>query len=248
MVQGVGFRPFVYRLARANDLNGWVLNAEEGVEIHLEGEKGRVQSFLDELRTQPATGGCRSLKSPLSRAEPGGYTEFTIRESTGDRRPTVRISPDLPVCENCLSELFDPQDRRYHYPYINCTDCGPRYSVIRNLPYDRPHTTMSDWPLDAFCAARIRRSGQPPFSRAAGGVPVVRTALLFSERAMTSRAAKTQRFEKRSQFLQDGMIVAVKGLGGYHLACDAQKRRSRFGAARAKISKRKTVCADGERI
>ena len=86
-------------------------------------------------------------------AEATGFTEFTIRESTGAQQPTVRISPDLPVCEDCLRELFDPRDRRYHYPYINCTNCGPRYSVIRSLPYDRPNTTMADWPLDDYCAA-----------------------------------------------------------------------------------------------
>ena len=114
-VQGVGFRPFVYRLARANDLKGWVLNAEEGVKIHLEGEKGAVQSFLDELRTSPPQAAVVAEIS-VDPAEPGGYTEFVIEESTGARRPTVRISPDLPVCENCLSELFDPQDRRYRYP------------------------------------------------------------------------------------------------------------------------------------
>src|SRR5450432_241244 len=126
VVQGVGFRPFIYRLARAQDLKGWVLNAEKGLEIHLEGEEEPLQSFLVEMKTNSP------LAATISAVyvEPthlGGFTEFTIRESAGDLRPTTRISPDLPVCSDCLRELFDPSDRRYHYPYINCTNCGPRY-------------------------------------------------------------------------------------------------------------------------
>src|SRR5208282_2224569 len=152
IVQGVGFRPFVYRLARAKNLQGWVLNAAEGVEIHLEGNEGALQSFLAEMKSSPPQAALIS-DVRVESAEAVGFAEFTIRESTAERRPTVRISPDLPVCEQCLQELFAPHDRRRHYPYINCTNCGPRYSVIRSLPYDRRNTTMAAWPLDAHCAA-----------------------------------------------------------------------------------------------
>jgi hydrogenase maturation protein HypF len=219
VVQGVGFRPFVYRLARAHDLKGWVLNAEEGVEIHLEGEEGPLQSFLEEMKTHPP----QAAAIAEVRAEPTegiGFTEFTIRESSGVRQPTVRISPDLPVCENCLQELFDPQDHRHHYPYINCTNCGPRYSVIRSLPYDRPNTTMADWPLDEYCAAEYgdhanrRFHAQPVACFACGphyyfqsGDEVVR--------------GDEDAIRKAVHNLRSGKIVAVKGLGGYHLACDA---------------------------
>ena len=181
VVQGVGFRPFVYRLARAHELKGWVLNAEEGVEIHLEGEEGPIHSFLLEMRTQPpqaATIAGIEMETVMS----VGFTEFTIRESTTQRSPTVRISPDLPVCENCLKELFDPHNRRYLYPYINCTDCGPRYSVIQRLPYDRPNTTMAAWPLDDFCATEYENPGDRRFPRSACCVFRLRSALFLSSR------------------------------------------------------------------
>jgi len=152
VVQGVGFRPYVYRLARTNGLTGWVLNEEEGVEIHLEGEETTLRVFIEELRTQPPSAASIATFRVIP-AEPAGCTEFLILTSQRERKPTVRISPDLPVCADCLREVFDPQNRRYHYPYINCTNCGPRYTVVESLPYDRGNTTMAQWPLDSYCAA-----------------------------------------------------------------------------------------------
>lgn len=150
LIQGVGFRPFVYNLARANGLKGWVLNAEDGVEIRLEGEEESVRSFLEAMNEQPPQAALiADVQTDM--ATPSGFTEFRIRDSIAQRPPSVRISPDLPVCPHCLRELFDPQDRRYRYPYINCTNCGPRFSVIRSLPYDRPNTTMAEWVLDETC-------------------------------------------------------------------------------------------------
>src|ERR1700751_4322899 len=121
VVQGVGFRPFVYRLARANALCGWVLNQENGVEIHVEGCDASVEAFVSRLKTErPAAAEISSLE--IFRSEPAGFAEFIIRESLRSGPPSVSISPDLPVCEECLAELFDPQNRRYLYPYINCTN------------------------------------------------------------------------------------------------------------------------------
>ena len=179
VVQGVGFRPFIYRLARENDLKGWVINSEEGVEIHLEGEEEPLQSFLAEMKTQPPQA-ATIVEIRTEPAEAAGFTAFTIRDSTSHRRPTVRISPDLPVCEDCLRELFDAQDRRYLYPYINCTNCGPRYSVIRSLPYDRLNTTMAGWPLDQQCANGVSRSRQSPFSCPTRRMPRLWTCILLS--------------------------------------------------------------------
>ncbi|HEX3371198.1 MAG TPA: acylphosphatase, partial [Candidatus Acidoferrales bacterium] len=141
VVQGVGFRPFVYRLARTNGLTGWVLNEAEGVEIHLEGEETTLRVFIEELKTQPPPAASIATLRVMP-AEPAGCTEFLILTSQRRQKPTVRVSPDLPVCDECLRELFDPQNRRFHYPYINCTNCGPRYTVIESLPYDRCNTTM----------------------------------------------------------------------------------------------------------
>jgi hydrogenase maturation protein HypF len=220
VVQGVGFRPFVYRLACANGLKGWVLNAQEGVEIHLEGEAGPLQSFLAEMKTQPPQAAA-IVEVRIELVEAAGFTEFTIRESTGERQPTVRISPDLPVCENCLQELLDPQDRRYHYAYMNCTNCGPRYSVIRSLPYDRPNTTMAHWFLDAYCAAEYDNPANRRFHAQPVGCPSCGPHYLFQAGDQVVHGDE-EAIRNAVHYLRTGRIVAVKGLGGYHLACDAK--------------------------
>src|SRR3984957_2329586 len=150
IVQGVGFRPFIFRLAQANTLAGWVFNDEDGVEIHLEGATHSLDAFVASLKSG-APPAARIAAIEIQSADPSGLCDFEIRESEHFRNPTTRISPDLPVCADCLAELFDPTDRRHLYPYINCTNCGPRYSVVLALPYDRPNTTMRGWPLDEYC-------------------------------------------------------------------------------------------------
>jgi hydrogenase maturation protein HypF len=237
VVQGVGFRPFVYRLARANDLTGWVLNAEEGVRIHVEGERSRVESFLAELKVQapPAAAISEIVVEPANSSD---FAKFEIRESSGQRRPTVRISPDLPVCENCLRELFDRGDRRYLYPYINCTNCGPRYSVIRSLPYDRPNTTMADWPHDAACAAEYR----DPENRRFHAQPVACAACgprYFFQHGDSIVRGEEESIQEGVRCLKSGQILAVKGLGGYHLACDAENSEAVFALRARKFRKEK---------
>ncbi|HKD36433.1 MAG TPA: acylphosphatase, partial [Pirellulales bacterium] len=145
VVQGVGFRPFVYRLAERHCVRGWVINGEAGVEIHAEGAAGDVEEFVGGLRGSAPTA-ARVEQFLIVETEPNGVAGFQIRDSRHNARPTVRVSPDLAVCADCLLELNDPTDRRFEYPYINCTNCGPRYSIVRGLPYDRSRTTMSDWP------------------------------------------------------------------------------------------------------
>jgi hydrogenase maturation protein HypF len=220
IVQGVGFRPFVYRLASARNLNGWVVNAEEGVAIHLEGTEEAIHSFLGEMKSHPPPAAHIS-DVRVDSAAPAGFTEFVIRESAGECQPTVRISPDLPVCEECLQELFDPSDRRHHYPYINCTNCGPRYSVIRSLPYDRPNTTMAAWPLDALCAAEYTNPANRRFHAQPVACPTCGPHYFYQVGDHVTRG-DTAAIRKAVQDLRAGKIVAIKGLGGYHLACDAQ--------------------------
>ena len=221
VVQGVGFRPFVYRLACAKGLKGWVLNAEEGVEIHLEGERELVQSFLDEMKTRPPQAASIAEIS-IKAAEPCGAEAFAIRESAAKRQPTVRISPDLPVCDDCLRELFDPRDRRHLYPYINCTNCGPRYSVIRSLPYDRPNTTMADWSLEKNCAAEYDDPANRRFHAQPIACPVCGPHYFFRAGDDEVVKAGDEAIRTAVHYLRSGRIVAVKGLGGYHLACDAR--------------------------
>jgi hydrogenase maturation protein HypF len=220
VVQGVGFRPFVFRLARTHALHGWVQNGDDGVDIHIEGAGAGLDAFLRDLTAQapPAASIARVDVAPV---QPSGATDFVIRDSTGRAQPTVRIAPDLAVCDRCLAELFDTADPRFHYPYINCTDCGPRYSIILSLPYDRAATTMGPWAMDRRCAAEYH----DPASRRFHAQPVAcpdcgphyqlrRGAETVSGDADVVRAAAAR--------LCAGEILAVKGLGGYHLACDAR--------------------------
>ena len=224
VVQGVGFRPFVYRLASANKLNGWVLNAEEGVEIHLEGDEAGLEAFVRELKAHPPPAASIS-EIDVRSVEPEGLHEFTIRESQRRQRPTVRISPDLPVCDDCLREVFDPSDRRFQYPYINCTNCGPRYTVVQSLPYDRPNTTMKQWLLDDYCAAEYSDPGNRRFHAQPVACPACGPSYYLHspvEANRQSASGEANNIRRAAQLLNAGAILAVKGLGGYHLACDGR--------------------------
>ena len=220
IVQGVGFRPFVFRLARANTLAGWVFNGEEGVEIFLEGDDDRLEAFVHELRTAPPPAAQIAAIEVIA-SEPRGIRDFTIRESRREDRPTTRISPDLPICEDCLNELFDPTDKRYRYPYINCTNCGPRYTITLALPYDRRNTTMNRWPLDDFCDHQYRNPEDRRFHAQPVACPSCGPNYLLQRDGTTVRGNEAS-IREAAELLSAGKIVAVKGLGGYHLACDAR--------------------------
>jgi hydrogenase maturation protein HypF len=224
VVQGVGFRPFVYRLARSNGLTGWVLNEEEGVEIHLEGEEPTLRVFIEELKTQPPPA-ATIVTLRVMPAEPAGCTEFLILTSQRQRKPTVRVSPDLPVCDDCLRELFDPQNQRYHYPYINCTNCGPRYTVIESLPYDRCNTTMAKWRLDSYCAAEYADPANRRFHAQPVACPCCGPQYYFKQ-GNEIEGGDDEVVRVAVQRLTAGDILAIKGLGGYHLVCDAQNAKS----------------------
>jgi hydrogenase maturation protein HypF len=217
IVQGVGFRPFVFRLAQANTLAGWVFNDEDGVEIHLEGPDQSLDAFVHSLKSEapPAT---QIATIQIHSARPSGLKDFKIRTSEHAGIPTTRISPDLPVCSDCLRDLFDPQDRRYKYPYINCTNCGPRYSVILELPYDRAKTTMKTWPLDEYCAGQYT----DPTDRRFHAQPVACQECGPNYYLQTTERITEGPIAKAAELLNQGAIVAVKGIGGYHLACDAR--------------------------
>ncbi|MCC6367157.1 MAG: carbamoyltransferase HypF [Bryobacterales bacterium] len=237
IVQGVGFRPFVFRLARARSLAGWVLNGPQGVEIHVEGGEAALAEFIREVETQ-APPAARVASIEVMRAEAQGLREFTIHESSQAALPTVRITPDLPVCEACLEELFSSGQPRSGYPYINCTNCGPRYTVIQRLPYDRPNTSMSPWPMDAYCAAQY----QDPSDRRFHAQPIAchhcgphyyfsrGSEVIKEEGAAISAAVR---------LLGEGSIIAVKGIGGYHLACDAGNMQAVGGLRKRKYRKEK---------
>jgi len=220
VVQGVGFRPFVYRLARANTLAGWVRNGEEGVEIHLEGAGPSLDAFVRALKKQ-APPASSIAEIDVAPTEPVGLEEFTIGISERRERPTVRISPDLAICNECLAELFDPANPRHRYPYVNCTNCGPRYSVVLRLPYDRCNTTMKRWPLDAYCEGEYHDAGNRRFHAQPVACPACGPNYVLQERGEAVGRAEIA-VSTAAQLLRGGKIVAVKGLGGYHLACDAR--------------------------
>jgi len=230
VVQGVGFRPFVFRLAQTHALAGWVLNGEDGVEIHLEGDARALDAFAVALRADPPPAAVITSIDVTS-AQVEGFGQFTIRNSERHDRPTVRVSPDLPVCDDCLLELFDPNDARGGYAYINCTNCGPRYTIIEDLPYDRSQTTMRSWPMCARCAAQYddprdrRFHAQPVACPDCGPRYALRIATASAASADAGADADAgacaMPIRATARLLTDGRIVAIKGIGGYHLACDA---------------------------
>jgi hydrogenase maturation protein HypF len=204
VVQGVGFRPFVYGLARRHELGGFVLNDGEGVLIEAEG--GDVDRFAAELVTEaPPLALIASLSAQA--IEPLGDTDFAIVESRADGRRAL-IPPDVATCDDCLSELFDPRDRRYRYPFLNCTQCGPRFTIVRDVPYDRRTTTMAGFAMCADC----RREYEDPGDRRFHAEPICCPAC-GPQLSMPLGDAVA--------LLCDGAVLAVKGLGGYHLACNA---------------------------
>jgi hydrogenase maturation protein HypF len=224
VVQGVGFRPFLFRLAQKWGVSGWVRNGEGGVEMHVEGEPEALAAFLSEMKTHPP-GASRLTAVEVQDGPVEGHEAFWIRESRRGDRPAVHIPADLAVCAACLAELFDPGDRRHLYPYINCTECGPRYTVIEELPYDRPRTTMKAWALCPDCAREYGDPGDRRFHAQPIACPHCGPHLRLWAPGKEVRGDRAV-LEEAVRLLRQGAIVAVKGLGGYHLACDAENVRA----------------------
>ncbi len=224
VVQGVGFRPFVYRLAHARGLRGWVLNGADGVQIHVQGPVADLEAFAGELRSQAPPAASIS-DFDIRPADIEAFDTFTIRTSEHAGPPTVRISPDLAVCDACLGEMTSAADRRRAYPYINCTNCGPRFSIILGLPYDRPKTTLRGWPMCAACAAEYHDPADRRFHAQPAACPACgpHYALFQADREVRGDEASVR---EAARLLCEGKIVAVKGLGGYHVACDARNAQA----------------------
>ena len=195
-------------------------NGGDGVEIFIEGASSALDAFQGALIAE-APAAARIASTDASPAASEGLRTFEIRESTASAKPTVRIAPDSAVCDACLRELFDPADRRYRYPYINCTDCGPRYSIVRGLPYDRSLTTMAAWPMCASCAAEYHDPGDRRFHAQPVACHDCGPSYVFEEGG-GARARGDAAIALCAARLHAGAIVAIKGIGGYHLACDAE--------------------------
>ena len=219
VVQGVGFRPFVYQLARRFNLRGWVCNTSEDVRIEVEGAARDLEGFLHGLRDEaPSLAHIEDITTTAG--EPAGYETFEIRGSIAEAGKYQLVSPDIATCPDCLREIFDPADRRYHYPFTNCTCCGPRFTIIADIPYDRPNTTMKKFTMCPACQNEYDDPLDRRFHAQPNACPVCGPRLaLLDAYAKTIRCASV--IDKTADLLQDGKIVAVKGLGGFLLACDA---------------------------
>ena len=219
IVQGVGFRPFVYALAVHHHLNGWVRNTSGGVEIEISGASADIQAFCHKLRNNPPP--LARIDEILTEPMPlNGAVGFVILESQPQPGEFIPISPDMAICPDCRRELFDPSDRRYRYPFINCTNCGPRFTIIKDIPYDRPKTTMSPFPMCADCKSEYHNPLDRRFHAQPVACPECGPQVWFAAHR-EKLAEGEQAIQTARRWLREGKILAVKGLGGYHLACDA---------------------------
>ena len=223
IVQGVGFRPYIYRLADRFQLTGQILNDAQGVEIEIQGEETNTEEFLKTLLEQPPPlaliTGIQTSVIPL-RTE----SEFNIIRSSADLAKNTLISPDIASCPDCLDELFNPEDRRHFYPFINCTNCGPRYTIITDIPYDRPSTSMKRFIMCRNCQAEYDDPENRRFHAQPNACPVCGPQ--FYLRDNQGNVWKEEAVQKAISNLEQGSIVAIKGLGGFHLAVDARNTLS----------------------
>lgn len=272
IVQGVGMRPFVYREAMAHGICGWVLNAGDGVHIEAHACTEAVDGFVAAL-SEHAPAAARVERVDIADLEPSGWSTadeqgFHIVASQDQTAHTTLVSPDIATCDDCLRELFDPADRRYHYPFINCTNCGPRFTIIRSLPYDRAATSMDRFPMCPKCAAEYadpldrRFHAQPDACFDCGPHITWREAVngdacgnsSATPTVGTTREASDAIIERCVELLASGGIVAIKGLGGFHLACDAANEQAVAELRRRKRRSNKPLAvmvrslADTERL
>ena len=266
IVQGVGMRPFVYREAMAHGICGWVLNAGDGVHIEAHALADALDAFVDAL-SEHAPAAALVERVDIADLEPGGWSAadeqgFRIVASQDQTAHTTLVSPDIATCDDCLRELFDPADRRYHYPFINCTNCGPRFTIIRSLPYDRAATSMNCFPMCPECAAEYadpldrRFHAQPDACFDCGPHITWREAGedAASPAVGTTRETSDAIIDRCVELLACGSIVAIKGLGGFHLACDASNEQAVAELRRRKRRSNKPLAvmardlADAERL
>jgi hydrogenase maturation protein HypF len=222
-VQGVGFRPTVYRLATQLNLTGFVYNDTKGVTVELQGEEAKIAEFINRLNGPDAPPladitSCFAAEIPIVESE----KEFTIKQSDAGGTPISRVTADIATCADCLRELFDKSDFRYRYPFINCTNCGPRYSIIRTIPYDRPNTTMSMFAMCEKCAGQYHDVANRRFHAQPVACPQCGPKIWLADNKDNKIQTDSDKtITQTAQLLKEGKILAIKGIGGFHLAVDA---------------------------
>jgi hydrogenase maturation protein HypF len=222
-VQGVGFRPYVFRLAEELRLAGWVLNDERGVLVEVEGDDAALERFAARLPSEvPPLASVESVRAEP--AAPRGEDGFRIVESERAGEPEALVSPDTATCADCLAELLDPADRRHRYPFTNCTNCGPRLTIVRGVPYDRPLTTMAGFEMCAACRAEYEDPRDRRFHAQPNACPDCGPRVRLADRdgsTLVGHSADRDAIETAAKLLRAGRILAIKGIGGFHLACVA---------------------------
>jgi hydrogenase maturation protein HypF len=224
VVQGVGFRPFVYQLARKYDLRGWVCNTSEDVKIEIEGDPDKIDSFISDLQKHaPPLAHIEDVSVSYHRAQ--NYTGFEIRHSVAEEGKYQLVSPDIATCQPCRNEISDKKDRRYRYPFTNCTNCGPRFTIIEDIPYDRPRTTMSKFKMCPDCRREYDDPLDRRFHAQPNACPVCGPSLELLD-AGGKKVNTNDVINSVAVLLKQGKIIAIKGLGGFLLACDATSEQA----------------------
>ena len=248
IVQGIGFRPYIYNLAQKHLIRGWVFNNEKGVFIDAEGEDGHLDQFIQEIpNLAPPLARIESFK--IKHLEPLGYTTFEIRKSEEAQDKFVLISPDAAICDQCFSELFSPENFRYRYPFINCTLCGPRFTIIKDIPYDRHKTTMAPFIMCPVCQKEYEDPSDRRFHAQPNACSACGPSLRLEDKE--GKEVSGDPIEKTLGLLAKGRIVAIKGLGGFHLACDAKNQDAVSSLRSRKFREDKpfaVMCRDMEEV
>ncbi|HOJ16650.1 MAG TPA: acylphosphatase, partial [Caldisericia bacterium] len=233
VIQGVGFRPFIYKVAKSFDLKGFVFNTSDVVNIEVQGEEENLNNFIKEVIENPP---------PAAKIAKIGYVEihlkddedFQITNSVVKNPSRIYIPKDLCVCKDCINELFDPENRRYLYPFINCTNCGPRYSIIEHLPYDRENTTMSDFQMCNDCLEEYNNPQTRRYHAEPNACEKCGPEVLLFDSSENFIASSKDAIELCKKLLEEGNIVAIKGIGGFHLAANAYNDESVFRLRQSK--------------
>ncbi len=220
-VQGVGFRPFIFRLASELNLTGFVQNSPQGVFVEIEGVKNDLEAFLFRLQQEkPASSFIQSLE--FSYLDPIPFNGFEIRSSELSGAKSALILPDIATCPDCLSEIFDPGNRRYRYPFANCTHCGPRFTIVESLPYDRPNTSMKSFAMCADCRAEYENPRDRRFHAQPNACPVCGPSIELWDHSGRTLSSRDDALLEAAAAIREGKVIAIKGLGGFHLVADAR--------------------------
>lgn len=232
IVQGVGFRPFVHRLALRFGLVGWVRNESGAVRIRVQGKNSDLAAFLEALRVE-APPLARLDEVETTAADRAGFSSFQVYGSVSDAQGRVLVSPDTAICEACLDELFDPSNRRYHHPFITCTDCGPRFTLIRDMPYDRERTSMADFEPCSQCLEEYNSPQDRRFHSETNACPNCGPRIWLElveethqRKSKTGCEESDAVIDRAAELLHRGMILAIRGIGGFHLAVDATREEA----------------------